>query len=213
MSLMSMTTDYRFISIPAPAIVMTLSDGKRQLSVTEPIPRMAKADMSRLQNSDPFALESFFSAHPAIRAKLDSTASILSTALRNIDTASTAVDRPTGILEYLRDVLRQETALAGNRRTSKVSKYRASINTLARFLGDRGRSTETLANLDADMISDFDRWMQRRDISIATREFYLRRLLALYHRAVREGILLDARPFDPTLRALKASTLSPLFTQ
>jgi len=82
-----MTLSYRFITVPQNSIVMTVSDGKRQLSVTEPIG--ATPDMTVLRNGDLDATERFFRENATLKNKLDRTARILDTALQQIDTTST----------------------------------------------------------------------------------------------------------------------------
>lgn len=195
-----MTLSYRFITVPQNSIVMTVSDGKRQLSVTEPID--ATPDMTALRNGDLDATERFFRENATLKNKLDRTARILNTALQQIDTTNTSIDRPTGILEYFNRVIQEETALHGTRRGDKISKYRAGLKAFTKFLEEVHRTDETVDNLDSAMMTDFDRWMQRRQLLLTTREFYIRRISALYSRAVRAGLVLDAHPFDAPLRAL-----------
>ena len=204
-----MTLSYRFISIPPESVVLTVSDGRRQLTVTEPLGPVDPDVMSALLNDDPAAVASFLSSRPLLKSKLDRAAAILGDALTNIGTAGESIDRRTGILPYLDAVLQDETQRAGDRRASKVEKYRTAINTFTRFLQDAGLADETLDNLDADMAEGFDRWLQRRNILPSTREFYLRRILAIYNRAVRDGLVLDARPFGTVLRSVSALKKAP----
>ena len=204
-----MTLGYRFISIPQESVVLTVSDGRRQLSVTEPIGPVDPDLMPLLLNDNPAAVARFLSSRPLLKSKLDRAADILGDALANIGTAGESIDRRTGILPYLESVLQDETLRAGDRRASKVEKYRTAINTFTRFLRDAGLADETLDNLDADMADGFDRWMQQRKILPSTREFYLRRILAIYNRAVRDGLVLDSRPFGTVLRNVSLLKKAP----
>ena len=204
-----MTLGYRFISIPQESIVLTVSDGRRQLSVTEPLGPVDPDLMPLLLNDDPTAVARFLSSRPLLKSKLDRAADILRSALTSIGTAGESIDRRTGILPYLESVLRDETLRAGDRRASKVEKYRTAINTFTRFLRDAGLAHETLDNLDEDIAAGFDRWMQQRGILPSTREFYLRRILAIYNRAVRDGLVLDARPFGTVLRSVSLLKKAP----
>ena len=204
-----MTISCRFISIPKESVVLAVSDGRRQLTVTEPIGHVDPDVMSALLNDDPAAVAAFLSSRPLLRSKLDRAAAILGDALTNIGTAGESIDRRTGIVPYLDAVLQDETQRAGDRRTSKVEKYRTAINTFTRFLDDAGLAAETLDNLDEDIVAAFDRWMQQRNILPSTREFYLRRILAIYNRAVRDGLVLDARPFESVLRNISALKKAP----
>ena len=197
-----MTLGYRFISIPQESVVLTVSDGRRQLTVTEPIGPVDPDLMPLLLNDDPAAVASFLSSRPLLKSKLDRAADILRAALANIGTADESIDRRTGIIPYLNSVLKDETLRAGDRRASKVEKYRTAINTFTRFLRDARLEDETLENLDATLADRFDRWMQERNILPSTREFYIRRISAIYNRAVRDGHVPDAHPFDKVIENL-----------
>ena len=197
-----MTLSYRFISIPQESVVLAVSDGRRQLTVTEPVDPVDPDLMSALLNDDPAAVAAFFSSRPLLRSKLDRAADILGAALANIGTAGESIDRRTGIIPYLDTVLQDETERAGDRRASKVEKYRTAINTFTRFLEDSSLADETLDNLDPAMADSFDRWMEQRNILPSTREFYIRRISAIYNRAVRDGHVPDAHPFDKVIENL-----------
>ena len=197
-----MTLSYRFISIPQESVVLAVSDGRRQLTVTEPIGPVDPDLMPLLLNDDPAAVARFLSSRPLLRSKLDRAADILGDALADIGTSNESIDRRTGIVPYLDAVLQDETERAGDRRASKVEKYRTAINTFTRFLEDSGLVRETLDNLDPSMAEAFDRWMQERNILPSTREFYIRRISAIYNRAVRDGHVPDARPFDKVIENL-----------
>lgn len=203
-----MTLSYRFITIPQQAVVMTVYDGKRQLTVTEPLGDLAPGDLAAVRDGDPEALERFFAARPQLHSKLDRAADILGDALRQIDTNNTSVDRRIGIIEYFNQVIEQEASIHGTRRGDKISKYRAGLKALEKYLSETGRTAETLDRLDTDLIAGFDAWMQRRRLLRTTREFYIRRISALYSHAVRDGLILDARPFDAPLRAITARSTS-----
>lgn len=197
-----MVSFFRFITIPQNAVVMTVSDGKRQLAVTEPLGAVSPGDLAALRDGDTDAQERFFRDNAALKSKLDRAADILGDALRQIDTTNTSIDSRIGILEYFNRVIEQEAKLHGTRRGDRISKYRAGVKALAKYLAETGRTAETLDCLDADLMAGFDAWMQRRRLLRTTREFYIRRISALYSHAVRDGLILDARPFDAPLRAL-----------
>ena len=77
-------------------------------------------------------------------------------------------------------------------RAALAAKYRAALGSLRRFLGGRPLA---FARVDAALLLDYERWMQRQGLCLNTTSFYMRNLRAIYNRAAADGLVRQTRPF------------------
>ena len=198
-----MITSYNFVSVPQNTVVMTVSDGKRQMSVTEPIGNVTTRMMAQLKNGDIEAIEHFLTGKATLKTKLDRSAMVLEDALRQIDIVSESIDRGISILEYFEVCSQKELEITKDPKSVRSRRNRVVNNCLKKFLNHIGRPNETLNKINADFIAEFDNWLKGRNTILATRQYYIRRVAAFYHRAVKAGLVLDTRPFEAILVPIK----------
>lgn len=78
----------------------------------------------------------------------------------------------------------------GQCRTAET--YRVTLNSLYRF---RGGKDLYLNELDADMLQRYEFCLKEDGLCPNTVSFYLKRIRAVYNKAVDEGLVQDSRPF------------------
>lgn len=192
-----MVTNYSFVSVPHNAVVMSVSDGKRHLTVTEPMGKVSAKMMVLLEKGDVAAIESLLIKDAALKNKLDRSALVLESALRQIDTVTESIDKKIGILDYFELCAeKEEREITKNPQSVRSRRNRVVNNCLRKFLEYIGRPDETLDKINPTFISEFDEWLKERNAGVNTRQYYLRRIAAFYHRAVKAGLVLDAKPFE-----------------
>ena len=109
------------------------------------------------------------------------------------DTLATAFTsmRPSGHSLYTF----MQATIARLRRLNKIGtceSYEASLNSFRRFRNGRDISIE---NIDADTIAEYEAYLKASGITMNTVSAYMRRLRAVYNRAVEKGITEQKYPF------------------
>lgn len=100
------------------------------------------------------------------------------------------------LLGYLHGIADAEERRCGDAKASIVVKYRSAIKYLTEYLRETQREHAPLSELDSEMMRSFDSWMKSRRLILSSRQFYLKRLAAMYRRAVKAGNVYDTKPFD-----------------
>lgn len=80
--------------------------------------------------------------------------------------------------------------LHGQYRTAET--YSSTLNSFKRF---RREADIALKALDDDLLSDYCYYLKNRGVSQNTRAFYLKRLRAVYNKAVEENLVKNRHPF------------------
>lgn len=192
-----MVTNYSFVSFPQNAVVMSVSDGKRQMTVTEPVGKVTSKMMTLLKKGDLEAIESFLVKESSLKNKLDRSALVLENALRQIDIVTESIDKKIGIMEYFELCAeKEEREITKDPQSVRSRRNRVVNNCLRKFLDHIGRPDETLDKINPAFIREFDEWLRERNAIVNTRQYYIRRISAFYYRAVKAGLVLDARPFE-----------------
>jgi integrase len=83
-----------------------------------------------------------------------------------------------------------------NGHISLAANYTSAAHSLSRFLVARGRRALSFRQVTALLVSDYEAWLQSCGLCRNTTSFYLRTLQSVYHKAVRQGLTADARPFS-----------------
>ncbi len=78
----------------------------------------------------------------------------------------------------------------GKERTAET--YQSTLRSFSRFLDGR---EILLSEMDRDMMRAYEADMRSKGIALNTSSFYLRKLRAVYNRAVEEGLVDDVKPF------------------
>lgn len=100
-------------------------------------------------------------------------------------------NRPVGmsLFEYME---RQITRLIEHKQYRTAETYRSTLNSFCRF---RKETDIALDKLDADLLKDYEGYLKDRRLTPNTRSFYMKRLRAVYNKAVEEGWTDDHHPF------------------
>ncbi len=188
-----MTVSYSFSSHPRRSVTLTASDGSRQLSVTEPIDGVAAGAWRAFESSGYAEPEQFLSAMPQLLEKLRRTESVIETTLATIRRDANAMDSGRGFVEYAREIIERDKA--AGRTAARPSKYADVIGVFSKFLAARGMTDVRLVDFNSALVDDFCAQSRRRGIKESSLAFYCRILGAIYHSAVRAGLINDVRPF------------------
>lgn len=78
----------------------------------------------------------------------------------------------------------------GKQRTAET--YKSTLNSIDRFLGGRDI---LISELTGDLMQAYEAKMRSENIALNTSSFYMRKLRAVYNRAVADGLVKDTRPF------------------
>lgn len=78
----------------------------------------------------------------------------------------------------------------GQYRTSET--YSTTLNSFRKY---RGNIDLALSDINSDIIEDYERYLLNNNLSPNTVSFYLKRLRAVYNRAIDEELIVDKRPF------------------
>lgn len=194
---MAMTVDYRFTSSPQRAVILEVSDGSRQLSVTEPLNGISQQNWDAFERSGFKHPGEFIASQQHLSDKLKQSEAILGETLRRIQTATNACDHPLGIVEYGQQLvarMRQTTPLP----TSRIRKYTTTLRRFAAYLRSTGLPDLPLNRFDTTDVGEFSHHLESQKISTTSIGFYNRILAAIYNRAVAENLITDLHPFRNT---------------
>lgn len=119
------------------------------------------------------------------------------------------VGRHTTLFSFFRDTI-QQFRQDGQTRTAET--YLATLNSFKRF---RDNVDIDLSDLNYEVIDSYANYLRHRNVVMNTLSFYMRRLRALYNRAVNKDMTIDRHPFrnaytgnaSTQKRALNADTL------
>lgn len=189
-----MTVDYQFTSFPTRSVTTTASDGRFRVAVSLPVEDVARNDWKSFEGSGFADPERFINSHTRLKEKLSQSILILESTLRQINTSNAALDSGTGFVAYGRQLAESLRAEAGTE--SRRRKYTSVLRRFERFLATEGVDDVMLANLDRDIIDRFNQSLADEHMMATTIGFYNRILHAIYNNSVREGLVVQANPFD-----------------
>lgn len=93
------------------------------------------------------------------------------------------------LFDYIGEIISQMES-DGKVRTAET--YRSALNS---FRGYRQDSDLPLTAFDASEAAAYECWLKNRGVVPNTSSFYMRKLRAVYNRAVEEGLTVDRHPF------------------
>ena len=85
---------------------------------------------------------------------------------------------------------------------SLAKNYASTAHSFSRFLKTRGKCDVSFKKMTAQLVSDYEAWLQTCGLCRNTTSFYLRALQSVYNRAVHHGLTEDLRPFLGTYRGV-----------
>ena len=89
-----------------------------------------------------------------------------------------------------------------NGHISLANNYASAGNSFSRFLHTKGKSEISFKKMTSDLVSDYEAWLQTCGLCRNTTSFYIRALQSVYHKAVRQSLTEDRRPFDEAYRGV-----------
>lgn len=89
-----------------------------------------------------------------------------------------------------------------NGHISVANNYRSAYNSFSRFLKSRKKKEVSFKKLSSLLIADYEAWLQTDGLCKNTTSFYIRILQAVYHKAVRQGLTDDRKPFAGVYRGV-----------
>ncbi|MBE6304303.1 MAG: hypothetical protein E7082_00050 [Bacteroidales bacterium] len=188
-----MIVNYSFSSFPQRSVIITATDGDRQISVTEPIGEMSAPQWSAFEQAGYASPEQFITDWNSLLQKLRHTEQLLAATLRSIQRTHSAIDSGQGIIAYGRALIASLKADPAN--ASRTRKYSATLTTFAGHLRTLGLTDINLADLSAAHIDQFTAALRAGGRKEATVSFYCRILQAIYNTAVRTGLINSTSPF------------------
>ena len=89
-----------------------------------------------------------------------------------------------------------------NGHISLANNYASAGNSFSRFLRTKGKSEISFKKMTSDLVSDYEAWLQTCGLCRNTTSFYIRALQSVYHKAVRQRLTEDRRPFSEAYRGV-----------
>ena len=93
-----------------------------------------------------------------------------------------------------------------NGHISLANNYVSAGNSFSRFLQTKGKSEISFRKITPLIVSDYEAWLQTSGLCRNTTSFYIRALQSVYHKAVRQGLTEDMRPFSEAYRGVARTT-------
>ncbi len=89
-----------------------------------------------------------------------------------------------------------------NGHISLANNYASAAGSFSRFLQTKGKTEISFKKITSLIVSDYEAWLQTCGLCRNTTSFYIRALQSVYHKAVRQGLTEDMRPFSATYRGV-----------
>ena len=83
-----------------------------------------------------------------------------------------------------------------------ANNYASAGNSFSRFLSTKKKVDISFKKMTPQLVSDYEAWLQTCGLCRNTTSFYIRALQSVYHKAVRQGLTEDGRPFSETYRGV-----------
>ncbi len=93
-----------------------------------------------------------------------------------------------------------------NGHISLANNYASAGNSLSRFLRTKGKTDISFKKMTSLFVTDYEAWLQANGLCRNTTSFYIRALQSVYHKAVRQGLTEDRRPFSAAYRGVARTT-------
>lgn len=192
-----MTVDYKFSSYPVKCAIVSVSDGTGTLSMSYPLGRVSVADWKPFEKSGFANVDTFIATQEFLGEKLSAIAATLSNMLGVLGKTFKSIETQTGFAEYFKTYIdKEETEGCSEKR---IDKFKISLAYLKSYLESLGMEDISLDKVDRDFIDGFYDFLLARNIKNTTVGTYLRFLRPIYNAAVREGLVMDAKPFDDSM--------------
>ncbi|MBO7067135.1 MAG: site-specific integrase [Bacteroidaceae bacterium] len=108
-----------------------------------------------------------------------------------------------GFLVFLNSEIERQRQ---NGHISVANNYASAARSFSRFLKTRKKADASFRKMTSLLVSDYEAWLQTCGLCRNTTSFYIRALQSVYHKAVRQGLTEDRRPFCGTYRGVARTT-------
>lgn len=85
---------------------------------------------------------------------------------------------------------------------SVANNYASAAHSFSRFLKTKNKADISFRKITSLVMSDYEAWLQTCGLCRNTTSFYIRALQSVYHKAVRQCLTEDRRPFSGTYRGV-----------
>ena len=89
-----------------------------------------------------------------------------------------------------------------NGHISLANNYTSAGNSFSRFLQTKDKTDISFKKMTSLLVSDYEAWLQTCGLCRNTTSFYIRVLQSVYHKAVKQGLVENRRPFSQTYRGV-----------
>ena len=89
-----------------------------------------------------------------------------------------------------------------NGHISLANNYASAAGSFSRFLRTINKVDISFKKMTSNLVSDYEAWLQTCGLCRNTTSFYIRALQSVYHKAVRQGLTEDRRPFSDAYRGV-----------
>ena len=89
-----------------------------------------------------------------------------------------------------------------NGHISLANNYASAGKSFSRFLRTKNKTDISFMKMTSLLVSDYEAWLQTCGLCRNTTSFYIRALQSVYHKAVRQELTEDRRPFSETYRGV-----------
>lgn len=93
-----------------------------------------------------------------------------------------------------------------NGHISLANNYSSAGKSFSRFLRTKNKTDISFKKMTSLLVSDYEAWLQTCGLCRNTTSFYIRALQSVYHKAVRQELTEDRRPFSETYRGVARTT-------
>lgn len=97
-----------------------------------------------------------------------------------------------GFVAYALSLIQQFEKIG---KLSAAEHLTTAISSFVRFLGSAGRADLSAKSVDSSLICQYEIYLQRRHLLPNTTSYYMRKLRAIYNRAVEDGLTPQNTPF------------------
>ena len=89
-----------------------------------------------------------------------------------------------------------------NGHISLANNYASAGKSFFRFLRTKDKTDISFKKMTSLLVSDYEAWLQTCGLCRNTTSFYIRALQSVYHKAVKQGLTEDRRPFSEAYRGV-----------
>ena len=106
-----------------------------------------------------------------------------------------------------------QEVVARYKELGKIRTAETYISTLNSFIAYREGKDISLAQIDSDVLEGYEAYLRQRETSLNTISFYMRKLRAIYNRAIDKGIISQHNPFKRVYTSIEKTPKRAIHTK